>query len=49
VPDSASQDDHRHPRHTGDASEATGLRLIAQLLLILTLVLYWPDIHWSLR
>lgn len=49
VPDSAPQDDHKHHRHAIYASEATGLLLIALLLLILTLVRYWHDIHWSLR
>ena len=38
----------RH-RHAVYASEATGLLLIALLLLVLTLVRYWHDIHWSLR
>ena len=41
-----SQKDHRHAVY---ASEATGLLLIAFLLLILTLIRYWHDIHWSLR
>jgi hypothetical protein len=31
------------------ASETTGLLLIAFLLLVLTLLRYWHDIHWSLR
>lgn len=41
--------DHRHHRHAVYASETTGLLLIALVLLILTLVRYWHDIHWSLR
>ena len=44
-----SQDDHKHHRHAVYASETTGLLLIAFLLLVLTLVRYWHDIHWSLR
>ncbi|HEV2468428.1 MAG TPA: hypothetical protein VGS78_04490 [Candidatus Sulfotelmatobacter sp.] len=36
-------------RHAVYASETTGLVVIALLLLILTLLRYWHDIHWSLR
>lgn len=39
----------RHHRHAVYASETTGLLLIAFVLLILTLVRYWHEIHWSLR
>jgi uncharacterized membrane protein YdfJ with MMPL/SSD domain len=39
----------RHQRHAVYASEATGLLVIAFLLLVLTLVRYWQSIHWSLR
>lgn len=49
VPDSAPEDDHKHHRHAVYASETTGLLLIAFVLLILTLVRYWHEIHWSLR
>jgi hypothetical protein len=51
VPDPARQDDSRakHHRHVVYASETTGLLLIAFLLLVLTLIRYWHDIHWSLR
>jgi hypothetical protein len=42
-------DSHKHHRHAVYASETTGLLLIAFLLLVLTLVRYWHDIHWSLR
>ncbi|HET7893400.1 MAG TPA: hypothetical protein VFL34_17860 [Candidatus Sulfotelmatobacter sp.] len=42
-------DEHRQRRHAVYASETTGLLLIALVLLILTLVRYWHDIHWSLR
>jgi hypothetical protein len=43
------QDDHKHRRHAVYASETAGLLLIAFLLLVLTLLRYWHDIHWSLR
>jgi hypothetical protein len=36
-------------RHAVYASETTGLLLIALLLLVLTVIRYWHDIHWSLR
>lgn len=49
VPDTSPSDDHKHRRHAVYASETTGLLLIAFLLLVLTLVRYWHDIHWSLR
>jgi hypothetical protein len=50
VPDAKSPDDSRkHNRHTVYASETTGLLLIALMLLVLTLVRYWHDLHWSLR
>lgn len=38
-----------HHRHAVYASEASGLLLMAFVLLILTLVRYWHEIHWSLR
>ena len=40
---------HKHHRHAVYASETTGLLLIALVLLVLTLVRYWLEIHWSLR
>jgi len=43
------EDVHRHHRHAVYASETAGLLLIAFLLLALTLIRYWHDIHWSLR
>jgi hypothetical protein len=49
VPDPTSQDDHKQRRHAVYTSETTGLLLIAVLLLVLTLLRYWRDIHWSLR
>jgi len=48
VPDTL-QPDHKHHRHAIYASEATGLLLIALMLLVLTLVRYWHELHWSLR
>jgi hypothetical protein len=39
----------RHHRHALYASETTGLLLIAAVLLVLTLIRYWREIHWSLR
>ena len=47
--DSNLQDDHKHRRHAVYASETTGLLLIAFLLLALTLLRYWHELHWSLR
>ena len=49
--DDPPQDDpsHKHHRHAAYASEATGLLLIAALLLVLTLIRYWHHLHWSLR
>jgi hypothetical protein len=51
VPVDTSKEDaaSRHQRHAVYASEAIGLLVIALLLLALTLVRYWHDIHWSLR
>jgi hypothetical protein len=50
VPSAEPQtDSHKHRRDAVYASEATGLLLIAFLLLVLTLVRYWHHIHWSLR
>jgi hypothetical protein len=49
VPDTPPKDDHKHRRHAVYASETTGLLLIALMLLVLTLVRYWHDLHWSLR
>jgi len=49
APDPHDHADPKHHRHAVYASEATGLLLIAFLLLVLTLIRYWHDIHWSLR
>jgi hypothetical protein len=44
------EDKHRHQRHHSIyAAEATGLLLMAVLLLILTLIRYWRYIPWSAR
>jgi hypothetical protein len=43
-----AEDKHRH-HHSLYAAEASGLLVIAVLLLILTLVRYWQYINWSAR
>jgi len=43
-----SDNKHRH-RHSIYAAEATGLLLMAILLLILTIIRYWRYIPWSAR
>jgi len=49
VPDHDEDFSAKHHRHAAYASETAGLLLIAFLLLVLTLIRYWHDIHWSLR
>jgi hypothetical protein len=50
VPDPKSQNESPSKHHHAVyASETTGLLLIALVLLVLTLIRYWHDIHWSLR
>jgi hypothetical protein len=49
APKVEQEDAHRRHRHATYASETTGLLLIAFVLLILTLVRYGHEIHWSLR
>lgn len=50
VPCLESNKDHAaHHRHAVYASETTGLLPIALMLLVLTVVRYWHEIHWSLR
>jgi hypothetical protein len=51
VADHEHQDDkHRHQhRHSIYAAEATGLLLMAVMLLILTIIRYWRYIPWSAR
>ncbi len=46
-PEAASSEHHRTPQIY--TLEATGLLLIAGLILILTLVRYWHHIAWSAR
>ena len=41
--------DQHQRHHSIYAAEATGLLLMALLLLVLTLVRYWWDIPWSAR
>jgi hypothetical protein len=41
------QKESRAPKHHIYALEATGLLLIAIMLLILTLIRYWQRINWS--
>jgi hypothetical protein len=51
VPSLKPRDDSRDrpPRPAVYASETMGLSLIALVLLVLTLVRYWHNIHWSWR
>jgi hypothetical protein len=51
VPSLKPRDDSsdRPPRHAVYASETMGLVLIACVLLVLTLVRYWHNIHWNWR
>jgi hypothetical protein len=42
-------DNRRQHRHVTYAAEATGLLLLAVLLLILTIIRYWQHIPWSTR
>jgi hypothetical protein len=49
TPKSEPEAVQKHHRHAVFASETTGLLLIAFVLLVLTLVSYWHEIHRSLR
>jgi hypothetical protein len=49
APETHNDSAPKHHRHAVYASETTGLLLIAFLLLALTLIRYWHEIHWSLR
>ena len=51
VVDAQRQNDsaHNRKRHAIYATEASGLLLIAFLLLALTLIRYWHVIRWSVR
>jgi hypothetical protein len=42
-------DDHHRHRHPIYAAEATGLVVMAIMLLVLILIRYWPDSHWTVR
>jgi hypothetical protein len=48
VPKPAAESRHEH-RHSIYAAEATGLLLMAVLLLVLTIIRYWRYIPWSAR
>lgn len=45
----AQNDSHKQRRHAVYASETTGLLLIGGVLLVLMLIRYWQNIHWSWR
>lgn len=47
--DLSEQDNQQRHRHAIYAAEATGLLLMAVLLLILTVLRYWRYIPWSAR
>jgi hypothetical protein len=47
--DNRHQDDKHEHRHPIYAAEATGLLVIAVLLLVLTIIRYWRYIPWSAR
>lgn len=49
VADSEHHDNQHQHRHSIYAAEATGLLLMAVLLLILTVIRYWRYIPWSAR
>jgi len=48
TPKPASDNKHQH-HHSIYAAEATGLLVIAVLLLVLTIIRYWRYIPWSAR
>ena len=47
--DNQHQDNKHEHRHPIYAAEATGLLVIAVLLLVLTIIRYWRYIPWSAR
>jgi hypothetical protein len=49
VADNEHQGDKHQHRHSIYAAEATGLLLMAVLLLVLTIIRYWQYISWSAR
>ncbi|HSZ61188.1 MAG TPA: hypothetical protein VK828_05295 [Terriglobales bacterium] len=42
-------DNQHHHRHATYAAEASGLLIMAVVLLILTVIRYWREIPWSAR
>lgn len=44
-----NEPDNKYQRHAIYATETAGLLLIAFLLLAITIIRYWHDIHWGLR
>jgi hypothetical protein len=42
-------DNQHHHRHAIYAAEASGLLIMAVVLLILTVIRYWREIPWSAR
>jgi hypothetical protein len=48
-PDDLHPDNQHHHRHAIYAAEASGLLIMAVVLLILTVIRYWRDIPWSAR
>lgn len=49
VPAVPPEDDRKQNRRAVYASEATGLVVVALLVLVIIMVRYWHNIHWSLR
>lgn len=49
VPIKQPVDGQQRHHHSAYAAEATGLLVIAVVLLILTIVRYWAYINWSVR
>ncbi|MFY9907894.1 MAG: hypothetical protein WBX02_03975 [Terriglobales bacterium] len=47
--DKQHPDNQHHHRHAIYAAEASGLLIMAVVLLILTVVRYWREIPWSAR
>ena len=47
--DNLQQDNKHEHRHPIYAAEATGLLVMAVLLLVLTLIRYWRYIPWNAR
>jgi hypothetical protein len=43
-----TEDKHRH-RHTQYAAEASGLLVMALVLLVIEVIRYWEYIRWSAR